>query len=113
MSVCYKMEARRRSLTVFGQPKWPLLHMCTCVISSLRNATVMSLSTNSPAETCYTLLLLVISVCCYNLFVIQAYKIEASRRSLTAILVALVSFTKITSYFLLLYLLQGYNSSNI
>ena len=110
MSVCYKIEARRRSLTVLDQPKWPLSHMCTCVISSLSNATVMSLSTNSPAETCDTLLLLVISVCChfiYNLFVLQAYKIEASRRSLTAILVDPVGFTKMTSYSLLVYLLQG------
>ena len=76
MSVCYKIEARRRSLTVFGQPKWPLSHMCTCVISSLSNATVMSLSSNSPAETCDTLLLLVLPVCChsiYNLFLLQAY----------------------------------------
>ena len=109
MSVCYKIEARRRSLTVLDQPKWPLSHMCTCVISSLSNATVMSLSTNSPAETCDTLLLLVISVCChfiYNLFVLQAYKIESSRRSLTAILGDPVGFTKMTSYSLLLYLLQ-------
>ena len=84
--------------------------MCTCVISSLSNATVMSLSTNSPAETCDTLLLLVISVCChfiYNLFVLQAYKIELSRRGLTAILGDPVGFTKMTSYSLLLYLLQG------
>ena len=84
--------------------------MCTCVISSLSNATVMSLSTNSSAETCDTLLLLVISVCChfiYNLFVLQAYKIESSRRSLTAILADPVGFTKMTSYSLLLYLLQG------
>ena len=91
MSVCYKIEARRRSLDVFGQPKRPLSHMCTCVISSLINATVMSLSSNSPAETCDTLLLfLVISVSCrfiYNLFLLQAYTIEASRQSLTAILV--------------------------
>jgi len=86
MSVCYKIEARRRSLTVFGQPKWPLTHMCTCVISSLSNVNVMSLSTNSPAVTCDTLpvLLLVIYLCChfiYNLFVLHSYKIEASRRS--------------------------------
>jgi len=110
MSVYYKSEARRRSLTVLDQPKWPLSHMCTCVISSLSNATVMSLSTNSPAETCDTLLLLVISVCChfiYNLFLLHAYKIEVSRRSLTAILVDPVGFTKMTSYSLLLYLLQG------
>ena len=109
MSVCYQIEARRRSLTVLDQPKWPLSHMCTCVISSLSNATVMSLSTNSSAETCDTLLLLVISVCChfiYNLFVLQAYKIESSRRSLTAILGDPVGFTKMTSYSLLLYLLQ-------
>ena len=95
------------------QPKWPLSHMCTCVISSLSNATVMSLSTNSPAETCDTLLLLVISVCChfiYNLFVLQAYKIESSRRSLTAILGDPVGFTKMTSYSLLLYLLQDYTN---
>ena len=31
MSVCYEIEARMRSLTVFGQPKWPLSHICTCV----------------------------------------------------------------------------------
>ena len=113
MLVCYKIEARRRSLTVLDQPKWPLSHMCTCVISSLSNATVMSLSTNSPAETCDTLLLLVISVCChfiYNLFVLQAYKIESSRRSLTAILGDPVGFTKMMSYSLLLYLLQGVNT---
>ena len=81
MSVYYKIEARRRSLNVLDQPKWPLSHMCTCVISSLSNATVMSLSSNSPAEICDTLLLLVVSVCCnfiYNLFVLQAYEIEAS-----------------------------------
>ena len=110
MSVCYKIEARRRSLTVFDQSEWPLSHKCTCVISSLSNVTVMSLSTNSPAETCDTLLLLVISVCChfiYNLFVLQAYKIESSRRSLTAILGDPVGFTKMKSYSLLLYLLQG------
>ena len=80
MSVCYRIEARRWGLTVFGQPKWPLSHMCTCVISALSNATVMSLSTNSPAEIRDTLLLLVISVCChfiYDLFVLQAFKIEA------------------------------------
>ena len=110
MSVYYQVEARRRSLTVFGQPKWPLSHMCTCVISSLSNATVMSLSTNSPAKTCDTLLLLVISVCChfiYNLFqALEAYKIESSRRSLTAILGDPVGFTKMTAYSLLLYLLQ-------
>ena len=85
MSDYYQIEARRWSFTVFGQPKWPLSHiMCTCVNSSLNNATVMSLSTNSTAETYDTLLLLVISVCChfiYNLFVLQAYKIESSRRS--------------------------------
>ena len=55
------------------------------------------------------LLLLVISVCChliYNLFVLQAYKIEVSRRSLTVILFDPVGFTKMTSYSLLLYLLQ-------
>ena len=106
MSVYYKIEARRRSLTVLDQPKWPLSHMCTCVISSLSNATVMSLSTNSPAEICDTLLLLVISVCCffiYNLFVLKAIKIEASRRSLTAILSDPVGFTKMASYSLLLY----------
>ena len=111
MSVYYKIEARKRSLTVFGQPRWPLSHMCTCVISSLRNATVVSLSTNSPAEACYTLLLLVISVCChfiYNLFVLQANKIEASRRRLTDILGDPVGFTKTTSYSLLLYLLQAF-----
>ena len=110
MSVSYKIEARRRSLNVLDQPKWALSHMCTCVISSLSNATVMSLSTNSPAETCDTLLLLIISVCChfvYNLLVLQAYKIESSRRSLTAILGEPVGFTKMTSYSLLLYLLQG------
>ena len=86
--------------------------MCTYVISSLSNATVMSLSTNSPAETCDTLLLLVISVCChfiYNVFLLQVYKIEGSRRSLTAILVGQVGFRKMTSYSLLLYLLQGLN----
>ena len=86
--------------------------MCTCVISSLSNATVMSLSTNSPAETCDTLLLLVISVCChfiYNLFVLQAYKIESSRRSLTVILGDPCDFTKMTTYSLLLYLLQDQN----
>ena len=112
MSVCYKSEARRRRLTVFGQPKWPLSHMCKCVISSLSNATVMSLSTNSPAETCDTLLLLVLSVCChfiYNLFVLQAYKIELSGRSLTAILGDPVGFIKMTSYSLLLYLLQAHS----
>ena len=79
MSVYYKIKARRWSLTVFGQPKWPLSHMCTCDISSPRNATVMSMSSNSPAETCDTLLLLVISVCChfiYNLFVLQASKLN-------------------------------------
>jgi len=56
---------------------------------------------------------LVISVCChfiYNLFVLQAYKIEASRRSLTAILGDPVGFTKMTPYSLLLYLLQGANN---
>ena len=97
MSVCYKIETRRRSLIVLDQAKWPLSRMCTCIISSLKNATVMSLSTNSPAETCDTLLLLVISVCChfiYNLFVLQAYKIESNRRSLTAILGDPVGFTK-------------------
>ena len=105
MSVCYKIEARRRSLTDFGQPKWPLSYMCTYVISSLSKATVMS-----PTETCDTLLLLVISVCChfiFNLFVLQTYKIEASRQRLTAILVDQVGFTKMTSYSLFLYLLQG------
>ena len=114
MSVCYKIEARRRSLTVLDQPKWPLSHMCTCVISSLSNVTVMSLSTNSPAEACDTLLLLlVISVCChfiYNLFVLEAYKIEASRRSLTAIFGDPLCFTKMTSWSLLLYLLQAFNN---
>ena len=74
MSVCYKIEARRRSLTVLDQPKWPLSNMCTCVISSLNSATVMSMSSSLPAETCDTLLLLVIPVCCYfiyNLFLLQ------------------------------------------
>ena len=78
--------------------------MCTCVISSLSNATGMSMSSNSPAETCDTLLLMVIPVCChfiYNLFLFQAYKIEVSRRSVTAILVDQVGFTKRTSYSLL------------
>jgi len=113
MSVYYKIEARRRSLTVLDQPKWPLSHMCTCVISSMNNATGISLSTNSPAETCDTLLLLANYVCChfiYNLFALQAYKIESSRRSLTAILGDPVGFTKMTSYSLLLYLLQGITS---
>ena len=58
------------------------------------------------------LLLLVIPVCChfiYNLFLVHAYKIEVSRRGLTAILVDPVGFTKIMSYSLLLYLLQGLN----
>ena len=41
-----------------------------------------------------------------NLFLLQAYKIEVSRRSLHAILVDAVGFTKMTSYSLLLYLLQ-------
>ena len=89
--------------------------MCTCVISSLNNATVMSMSSNSPAETCDTLLLLVIPVCChfiYNIFLLQAYKIKLIRRSLTAILVDPVGFTKMTSYSLLLYLLQELDTVN-
>jgi len=71
----------------------------------------MSLNTNSLAETCDTLLLLVISVYyhfIHNLFVLQPYKIESSGRSLTAILGDPVGFTKMTSYSLLLYLLQVY-----
>ena len=81
-----------------------LSHMC--VISSLINATVLSTSSNSPAETCDTLLSLVIPVCChfiYNLFLFQDYKIEVSRQSLSAILVDQVGFIKMT---LLLYFLQ-------
>ena len=84
--------------------------MCTGVISSLNKKTVMAMSSNSLAETCDTLLLLVIPVCChfiYNLYLFQAYKIEVRRRSLSAILVDPVGFRKMTSYSLLLYLLQG------
>ena len=90
MSVCYKIEAR--SLTVFDQPKWPLSHMCICVIS-LRT---MRLS-------CHWVLT----------HLLQDYKIEACRRSLIAIFVDQVSFTKMTSYSLLLYLLQAFISSII
>ena len=89
--------------------------MCRCVISSLNNVTVMSMSSNSLAETCDTLLLLVIPVCChfiYNIFLLQAYKIKLIRRSLTAILVDPVGFTKMTSYSLLLYLLQELDTVN-
>ena len=43
----------------------------------------------------------------YNLILLQAYKIEVSRRSLTAILDDPVGFTKMTSYSLHVYLLQA------